>query len=70
MSRDQMDDEIHGVDRQFVEIERDPAEAASGEAGAQLMMQDGVAMGTVFGDGSQSAQHGGLLGELLDGDNR
>ena len=65
MSMDVIDYEIHGEDMQFVEIELDPGEAAIGEAGAMMMMQDGIEMDTVFGDGSQSAQNSGLMGKLL-----
>jgi|GEM_PF-1874393 uncharacterized protein (AIM24 family) len=44
---------------QYVEIELDPGEAASGEAGA-MMMQDGIEVDIVLGNGS--SQHGGLMG--------
>ena len=63
MAMDVVDFEIFGDDMQFVEIELDPGEAAIGEAGAMMMMQDGIEMDTVFGDGS--AQQGGLVGKLL-----
>lgn len=58
-----IDYEIIGDDLQFVEVELDPGEAAVGEAGAMMYMQDGVSMDTVFGDGS--AQEGGLMGKLF-----
>jgi uncharacterized protein (TIGR00266 family) len=58
-----IDYEIIGDDLQFVEIELDPGEAAVGEAGAMMYMQDGVSMDTVFGDGS--AQEGGWMGKLF-----
>jgi uncharacterized protein (TIGR00266 family) len=63
MAMDVVDYEIHGDDMQYVEIELDPGEAAIGEAGAMLMMQDGIEMDTIFGDGS--SQHSGLMGKLL-----
>ena len=63
MPMDVIDYEIFGDDMQYVEIELDPGEAAIGEAGAMMMMQAGVEMDTVFGDGS--AQQGGLFGKLL-----
>lgn len=47
---------------QFVEVELDPNETAIAEAGAFMMMDDGIQMQTIFGDGSQ--QQGGLLGKL------
>jgi uncharacterized protein (TIGR00266 family) len=60
---DVVDFEIFGDDMQYVEIELDPGEAAIGEAGAMLMMQDGIELDTVFGDAS--GQQSGLLGKLL-----
>ncbi len=60
---DVIDYEIFGSDMQYVEIELDPGEAAIGEAGTMMMMQDGVDMETVFGDGS--GKEGGLMGKLL-----
>lgn len=63
MAMDVVDYEIFGDDMQFVEIELDPGEAAIGEAGAMMMMQDGIEMDTVFGDAS--AQQGGFFNKLL-----
>jgi len=63
-----IDYEIIGDDLQFVEVELDPGEAAVGEAGAMMYMQDGVSMDTVFGDGS--AQEGGWMGKLFGADKR
>ncbi|MEY5024617.1 MAG: hypothetical protein RLZZ244_145 [Verrucomicrobiota bacterium] len=63
MAMDVIDYEIFGNDMQYVEIELDPGEAAIGEAGAMMMMQEGIEMDTVFGDGSP--QTGGLFSKLL-----
>ncbi|MGE0498202.1 MAG: TIGR00266 family protein [Ramlibacter sp.] len=63
MAMDVIDYDIRGAEMQFVEIELDPGEAAIGEAGSMMFMDAGIAMDTVFGDGS--AQQGGLLGKLL-----
>ncbi|MBX3653339.1 MAG: TIGR00266 family protein [Ramlibacter sp.] len=63
MAMDVIDYEIRGAEMQFVEIELDPGEAAIGEAGSMMFMDAGIAMDTVFGDGS--AQQGGFLGKLL-----
>jgi uncharacterized protein (TIGR00266 family) len=63
MAMDVVDYEIFGDDMQYVEVELDPGEAAIGEAGAMMMMQDGVEMDTIFGDGSP--QQGGLFNKLL-----
>ncbi len=63
MGMDMIDYEIFGRDMQYVEIELDPGEAAIGEAGAMMMMEDGIQMETVFGDGSNASA--GLLGALM-----
>ncbi len=63
MPMDIIDYKIHGSDMQFVEVELDPGEAAVGEAGAMMFMEDGIRMDTVFGDGS--AQQQGLWGKLV-----
>ncbi|HEY6728820.1 MAG TPA: TIGR00266 family protein [Polyangiaceae bacterium] len=60
---DVVDYEIFGSDMQYVEVELDPGEAAVGEAGGMMFMQDGIQMDTVFGDGSQ--QQGGFFSKLL-----
>ena len=65
MAMDVIDYQIFGDDIQFVEIELDPGEAAIGEAGAMMMMEDGIQMDTVFGDGSAQSAQGGLLGKLM-----
>lgn len=63
MAMDVIDYDIFGDDMQYVEIELDPGEAAVGEAGMMMFMQDGIEMETVFGDGS--AAQSGLLGKLM-----
>ena len=63
MAMDVVDYEIKGSEMQFVEVELDPGEAAVGEAGSMMFMDAGIAMDTVFGDGSAST--GGLFGKLL-----
>ncbi|WP_207491679.1 TIGR00266 family protein [Aridibaculum aurantiacum] len=59
----EIDYRIHGEEMQYVEVELDPQETAIAEAGSFMMMDDGIQMQTIFGDGSQ--QHTGLLGKLL-----
>lgn len=59
----EIDYQIHGDDMQFVEVELDPGEAVVAEAGAMMYMDDGIAMETVFGDGSGPG--GGVMGALL-----
>jgi len=63
MAMDVVDYEIFGAEMQYVEVELDPGEAAVGEAGGMMYMQDGIQMDTVFGDGSQ--QQGGFMGKLM-----
>jgi uncharacterized protein (TIGR00266 family) len=63
MGMDVVDYFVHGDDMQFVEIELDPGEAAIGEAGSMMYMEDGIKMDTIFGDGS--AQQSGILGKLV-----
>lgn len=62
-SMHEIDYEIRGSEMQFVEIELDPAEAVVAEAGGMMFMDDGIAMETIFGDGSRPSS--GLLGALL-----
>src|SRR4051812_22372664 len=60
----EIDYRIVGEEMQYVEIELDPNETAIAESGSFMMMDDGVQMQTIFGDGSQN-QGSGLLGKLL-----
>ncbi len=55
---------IHGHDMQFVQVELDPKESVVAEAGAMMMMDDGIELETIFGDGS-SQQSSGLFGKLV-----
>lgn len=50
----EVDYQVFGDDMQYVEVELDPGEAALAEAGGLMYMEDGVAMETIFGDGSKS----------------
>ena len=60
----EIDFKIFGEDMQFIEVELDPGESAVAEAGAMMYMTDGIAMETIFGDGSSKSQ-GGIMGALL-----
>src|SRR3954463_736015 len=60
----EIDYRIVGEEMQYVEIELDPSETAIAESGSFMMMDDGIQMQTIFGDGSQN-QGGGFLGKLL-----
>jgi uncharacterized protein (TIGR00266 family) len=60
---------IYGEEMQYVEIELDPQETAIAESGSFMMMQDGIEMATIFGDGSKQ-QSSGFFGKLLDAGKR
>ncbi|TMQ47928.1 MAG: AIM24 family protein [Candidatus Eisenbacteria bacterium] len=62
-SMHEVDYQILGDDMQFVKIELDPGEAAIGEAGAMMYLEDGIEVQTIFGDGTQ--QTGGVMGALV-----
>ena len=62
MKAHEIDYKLYGDDMQFVEIELDPRESVIAEAGAMMMMEDGIDMETVFGDGSEPK---GLFGKLM-----
>src|SRR5215467_261678 len=66
----EIDYRIVGEEMQYVEIELDPNETAIAESGAFMMMDDGIQMQTIFGDGSTQQQQGGLLGKLLSAGKR
>ena len=66
----EVDYEIVGDDLQFVKIELDPGEAAIAEAGAMMYAEDGIAMQTIFGDGSAQSQQGGIMGSLVSAGKR
>lgn len=65
----EIDYKIYGEELQFVEIELDPNETAIAESGAMMMMENGIEMQTIFGDGSQQ-QSTGLLGKLMSAGKR
>ena len=64
----EIDYRIYGEEMQYVEVELDPNETAIAESGAFMMMDDGIQMQTLFGDGSQPQQ--GLLGKLMSAGKR
>jgi len=68
-SNHDIDYKIFGEELQFVEIELDPNETAIAESGSFMMMDSGIDMQTIFGDGSQQ-QGSGLLGKLLSAGKR
>ncbi|MDQ0246008.1 uncharacterized protein (TIGR00266 family) [Bacillus fengqiuensis] len=64
MNSHEIDYFLHGDDMQFVEIELDPHESVIAEAGGMMMMEEGIEMETIFGDGAQSGPKG-LFGKLM-----
>jgi uncharacterized protein (TIGR00266 family) len=65
----EIDYRIFGEELQYVEIELDPQETAVAESGSFLMMEQGIEMATIFGDGSER-QQGGFLGKLMQAGKR
>jgi uncharacterized protein (TIGR00266 family) len=63
-----IDYHIHGEEMQCVEIELDPGETAVAESGSFMMMDDGIQMETIFGDGT--GQDKGFLGKLMSAGKR
>lgn len=68
MRAHEIDYEIFGEEMQYVEIELDPQEVVVAEAGSFMMMDNGIVMQTIFGDGS--AQDTGIFGKLLSAGKR
>lgn len=64
----EIDYKIYGEEIQYVEIELDPKETAIAESGAFMMMEEGIVMQTIFGDGSK--QDTGFLGKLMSAGKR
>ena len=64
----EIDYKIYGEEMQYVEVELDPNETAIAEAGSFMMMDDGIQMATIFGDGSQ--QQSGFFGKLMSAGKR
>jgi uncharacterized protein (TIGR00266 family) len=67
-SNHEIDYRIFGEEMQYVEVELDPQETAIAEAGAFMMMDEGIQMETIFGDGSR--QQSGLLDKLFSAGKR
>ena len=68
MKAHEIDYHIYGEEMQYVEIELDPSEIVVAEAGSFMMMDDGITMQTIFGDGS--GQEEGLFGKLMSAGKR
>ncbi len=68
MNAHEIDYKIFGEEMQYVEIELDPNEAVVAEAGSFMMMDSGIEMDTIFGDGSN--QEKGILGKIFSAGKR
>ncbi len=68
MNAHEIDFKIYGDDMQFVEIELDPEETVVAEPGAMMMMDEGIVMNTLFGDGSNNDNS--ILGKLFSAGKR
>jgi len=68
MNNHEIDYKLYGDDMQFVEVELDPGETVIAEAGGLMMMEDGIRMETIFGDGSGGG--GGFMGKLFSAGKR
>jgi uncharacterized protein (TIGR00266 family) len=64
----EIDYKIYGEEMQYVEVELDPGETAIAESGAFMMMDEGVQMETIFGDGAKAQT--GFLGKLMSAGKR
>ncbi|MDW0118759.1 TIGR00266 family protein [Sporosarcina thermotolerans] len=64
MNNHEIDYKLYGDDMQFVEVELDPGETVVAEAGSLMMMEDGIDMETIFGDGSGNSGSG-IMGKLV-----
>lgn len=63
MNAHEIDYQIYGEEMQYVELGLDPKEAVIAEAGNFMMMDSGIKMDTIFGDGSK--EYEGFLGSIL-----
>jgi len=68
MNAHEIDYHIYGEEMQYIEIELDPQEGVVAESGSFMMMNDGVSMETIFGDGSNQSE--GILGKLFSAGKR
>ena len=72
MKNHEIDYKLYGEEMQCVEIELDPQEAVIAEPGSFMMMNDGIQMQTLFGDGNDKGFMSKLFSagkRLLTGEN-
>ncbi|MGH2667234.1 TIGR00266 family protein [Flavobacterium sp.] len=68
MQAHEIDYHVYGEEMQYVEIELDPQEVVVAEAGSFMMMENGIQMETIFGDGSN--QQTSVFGKILSAGKR
>ena len=68
MNAHEIEYDIFGEEMQYVEIELDPHEGVVAESGSFMMMEDGINMETIFGDGSGQSE--GVMGKLFSAGKR
>lgn len=68
MKAHEIDYHIYGEEMQYIEIELDPQEIVVAESGSFMMMENGIQMQTIFGDGSREQQ--GIFDKLLSAGKR
>ncbi len=66
MKNHEIDYKLFGEEMQCVEVELDPQEQVIAEPGSFMMMNDGIKMETLFGDGNEK----GILGKLFSAGKR
>lgn len=66
MKNHEIDYKLFGEEMQCVEVELDPQEAVIAEPGSFMMMNDGIQMQTLFGDGNEK----GIMGKLFSAGKR
>lgn len=66
MRNHEVDYKLMGEEMQCVEIELDPNEGVIAEPGSFMMMNDGIRMDTLFGDGNEK----GIMGKLFSAGKR
>ncbi len=66
----EIDYRIYGEEMQYVDVELDPGETAIAESGSFMMMDDGIQMQTIFGDGSRPGGTNSVLDKLFSAGKR
>lgn len=66
MKNHEIDYKLFGEEMQCVEVELDPQEQVIAEPGSFMMMNDGIKMETMFGDGNEK----GIMGKLFSAGKR